>query len=85
MTVEEAVGQWVEGCTAEEIKGQIVRTGNWQPLARALRHCKGGEVDQHKEKLNGDTVLCVTPKKPEGDPPAGKTHVALPPFLLVVK
>lgn len=81
MTVEEAIGKWSEGCTAEEAKGQIIRNGNWQPLARALRHCKGGSVAEHEQKLNGDTVLVVTQKKPDD----GKTPPMLAPFLLVVK
>lgn len=75
MTVDEALKHWSEGCTAEEAKGQIVRNGNWQPLARALRHCKEKTEIMEAGKLNGDTVLAVTPDSPIG----------LPPFLLVVK
>jgi hypothetical protein len=75
MTVDEAIGKWSEGCTAEEAKGQIIRNGNWQPLARALRHCKEKTSIEEAGKLNGDTVLAVTPDSPLG----------LPPFLLVVK
>jgi hypothetical protein len=75
MTVDEAIGKWSEGCTAEEAKGQIIRNGNWQPLARALRHCKEKtEITEHG-KLNGDTVLAIMPDSPLG----------LPKFLLVVK
>lgn len=76
MTVEEAIGKWSEGCTAEDAKGQIIRNGNWQPLDRALRHCKEKtEITEADKKLNGDTVLLVKPDSPIG----------LPPFLLVVK
>jgi hypothetical protein len=75
MTVDEAIGKWSEGCTAEEAKGQIIRNGNWQPLARALRHCKEKTSIEEAGKLNGDTVLAVTPESPLG----------LPKFLLVVK
>ena len=83
MTVEEAIGKWSEGCTAEDANGQLIRNGNWQPIERALRHCKGGAVAEHKQKLNGDTVIVVTPK--ESKPAEGKSPMTLPPFLLVVK
>jgi hypothetical protein len=75
MTVDEAIGKWSEGCTAEEAKGQIIRNGNWQPLARALRHCKEKTEIKGHGMLNGDVVLAVAPDSPLG----------LPKFLLVVK
>jgi hypothetical protein len=75
MSIADALNKWTEGCTAEEAKGQIIRNGNWQPLARALRHCKEKTSIEEAGKLNGDTVLAVTPDSPLG----------LPKFLLVVK
>lgn len=75
MTVDEALEKWNEGCSATQAKEQFIRDGNWQPLKRALRHCKAKTEITEAGKLNGDTVLAVNPDSPIG----------LPPFLLVVK
>lgn len=83
MTVQDALAKWSEGCTATlDGKGEIVRDGNWQPLARALRHDADATLAE-AGKLNGDTVLAVKPAKK--DPPAGKAPMVRPPYLLIVK
>lgn len=83
MTVTDALGKWAEACSATKAGEQIIRNGNWTPIARALRHCKGGTIEE-AGKLNSDTVLLVTPAEPQ-DVPAGKEPIRLSPFLLVVK
>lgn len=75
MTVDDAKNQWTEAASASKAKAAVVRDGNWQPIARALRHCREGSTIEPAGELNGDKVLQVTPAQPS----------IVAPFLLVVK
>lgn len=83
MTVQEAVGKWSEAATVAKAADQFVRDGNWQPIRRALRHCKDGSAVDAAGDLNGDAVLLVTPS--EAEPVVGKSLMKLQPFYVVVK
>lgn len=86
MTKTDAIKQWSEACVVVEAGKVIVREGNWMPIDRALRYCSDtSTVDKREDNLNGDTIVEVTPAEREGDPPPGKKHICLAPFMLVVK
>lgn len=80
-----ALAKWSDACVVVEAGKTIVRDGNWTTLERALRHCADtSTVDERDDKLNGDTIVVVTPAK-RTEAPKGKTPINLPPFLLVVR
>jgi hypothetical protein len=86
MTVSEAVGKWSDACTAVELKGRVVRDGNWQPLSRALRHYKDESALVSVVEQEGLTVLLIEPKPVDPKTvPAGKSAAKRPAFLLLVK
>lgn len=86
MDKKEALAKWSDACVVVEAGKTTVRSGNWTTLERALRHCADtSTIDERKDKLNGDTIVEVKPAEREGEPPPGKTHINLPPFLLVVR
>lgn len=81
MTVKEALSKWSDACTVCQAKEQYIRDGNWQTIARALRHFtkEGAASVDVAGDLNGDTVIEVTPAAPSDE------SKPRPPFLLVVK
>lgn len=85
MDKKEALAKWTDACVVVEAGEIIVRDGNWTTIDRAMRHCADtSTVDEREDKMNGDTIVTVTPAKRE-TAPAGKTPINLPPFLLVVR
>lgn len=83
MTVKEALEKWSDACSASKVgEGKFVRDGNWESLARSLRH--GEATLDDAGELNGDTVVLITPAEPAA-PPKGKSKLIRPPFYLVVK
>jgi len=83
MTAADAIKQWSEACAAVQAgSNAVIRDGNWQPIARALRHDADAKIVVAGE-LNGDTVIAVGPV--DTDPPAGKSAMKRPPYLLIVK
>ena len=83
MNVTEALAKWSDACTVVELRGTVVRDGNWTTLERALRHCADTSTVVEKSTLNGDQVVEVTPAPK--DTAKGKSAMNLPPFLLVVR
>lgn len=85
MTYDDIVGRFSEACTACELKGQVVRDGNWHPIAHALRHfSKDGSAEFGLVAEQGSTaILKVTPA--EVKPPPGKSAPKRPAFLLILK
>ena len=61
MNITQALSKWTEACTVEQLKGTFVRNGNWQPIARALRHHKdeSSSITEAGDTLNGDAIICV--------------------------
>lgn len=85
MTKTEALKTWSEACVVVEAGTVIVREGNWMTMARALHYCADtSTVDERADKLNGDTVVKVTPAERKQESP-GKQPINLAPFLLVVR
>ena len=82
MTAKQAIEKYSEAATVVDAKGLLIRDGNWQPIARALRHFTDTEVEEHDAKLNGDTVIVVQSKFDQASPPAPTNRA---PFMLVVK
>lgn len=82
MTRDEALAKWTNCCAGFEIKGRVVRDGNWRPLAHALRHkdCEAATVTVVEQ--DGSTILKVEPKAVT--PPEGKSALVRPAFYLIV-
>lgn len=85
MDKSEALKKWSDACTVCECGKTYVRDGNWQTIARAMRHCSDTSTVVEKSELNGDMVVLVTPAPNEVERQPGKKPINLPPFLLVVK
>lgn len=84
MTKAEAITTWSDACAVVAIGDTFVRNGNWTTIDRALRHCADtSTVNDSKKTLNGDAIIEVKPVAKETV--KGKSEMALPPFLLVVK
>lgn len=83
MTRDEAVAKWSTGCTAIELKGRMVRDGNWLPLSHLLRHkdCEAATVTVVDQ--DGSTILTIQPKAVK--PPEGKSAIVRPAFSLIVR
>lgn len=83
MTKTEALAKWSQACPATELKGQLVRNGNWNPLAFALRHkdCEAAEIVTVAEQ-GGTAILKITPVLE--DVPKGKVLSLRPAFHLIV-
>lgn len=83
MTKDAALSKWQWGCAAIELKGQLVRNGNWLPLSQLLRHkdCEAAEVSVVEHE--GSTILKIEPKAV--DPPPGKSAIERPAFYLIVR
>lgn len=85
MTRDEALAKWPTACAGVELKGRVVREGNWLPLANHLRHkdCEAAEVTVVEQ--DGSTILKIEPKLEVKDLPSGKSAKPRPAFLLIVQ
>jgi hypothetical protein len=85
VTYTDALGKWQYACDAIEQKGQVVRNGNWHPIAHSLRHFqdeKRAAIELVAEQ-GSTAILKVTPV--EVKPPPGKSAAKRPAFLLIVR
>lgn len=88
MTYEAIVERFSEACTACDIKGQVVRDGNWHPVRHALRHFShdGSAVFGLVAEHGSTAILKITPAQVESkDLPPGKSAAKRPAFLLILK
>lgn len=88
MKYDEVVGRYSQACAACELNGQIVRNGNWEPVARALRHySKDGSAEIGLVAEQGGTAILEI-KPAAVDPktvPPGKSAFNRPAFHLIVQ
>lgn len=88
MTYAELSKRFTEACTACELGGNIVRDGNWEPVARALRHftTDGSAELELVAEHGGTAILKVTPAGVSKDAlKPGKSALNRPAFLLLLK
>lgn len=61
MTKDEALARWSEAAGAEPAGGEkYARAGNWEPIARALRHVKDGDTIEVLSEGERESTLKVT-------------------------
>lgn len=88
MKYADIVGRFTEACTACELKGQVVRDGNWHPVEHVLRHFSkdGSATFGLVAEQGGTAIVKVTPAKVDPkDLPPGKSAITRPAFLLILK
>lgn len=61
MTKDEALARWSEAAGAEPAGGdKYARAGNWEPIARALRHVQPTDKIEKLSESGREAVLKVT-------------------------